>query len=355
MSNITLHTDSPATTTCVPNVFIDRYMVHASGEFVKIYLYLLRCINGNKSELSISKMADKFEHTEKDIKRALHYWEKLNLLRLEYDNEGDLSGIYFLDSGNVSQEATTPEVVTEDSSTSKSAAPAAEEKENSRREYTTDEMDNFREKEDVRTMLFVAEKYLQRPLNPTDMQMILYWYDTLGFSAELVDYLIEHCIVKGHPSLHYMDKVALSWADLKISTAEQAKQLSTVHNQAYYAVIKSLGISNRNLVPYEMDFIEKWMKEYGFTLDIITEACKRTIQAIHQPSFEYTDTILHSWKDNKIHHLEDIAVLDASYKDKKAKKHPAPPKNTGSKFNNFSQRNYNYDQLERQLLNRSIQ
>lgn len=95
MSNITLHTDSPATTTCVPNVFIDRYMVHASGEFVKIYLYLLRCINGNKSELSISKMADKFEHTEKDIKRALCYWEKLNLLRLEYDNEGDLSGIYF--------------------------------------------------------------------------------------------------------------------------------------------------------------------------------------------------------------------------------------------------------------------
>ena len=70
------HTDSPATTTCVPNVFIDRYMVHASGEFVKIYLYLLRCINGNKSELSISKMADKFEHTEKDIKRALCYWEK---------------------------------------------------------------------------------------------------------------------------------------------------------------------------------------------------------------------------------------------------------------------------------------
>jgi len=104
-----------------------------------------------------------------------------------------------------------------------------------------------------------------------------------------------------------------------------------------------------------VDFIEKWMKEYGFTLDIITEACKRTIQAIHQPSFEYTDTILHSWKDNKIHHLEDIAVLDASYKDKKAKKHPTPPKNTGSKFNNFSQRNYNYDQLERQLLNRSIQ
>ena len=200
MSNITLHTDSPATTTCVPNVFIDRYMVHASGEFVKIYLYLLRCINGNKSELSISKMADKFEHTEKDIKRALCYWEKLNLLRLEYDNEGDLSGIYFLDSGNMPQpqEVSAPELVTaqripntvtgstthmpQNAATDNTAAPATEEKENGRREYSTDEMDNFREKEDVRTMLFVAEKYLKRPLTPTDMQMILYWYDSLGSS-----------------------------------------------------------------------------------------------------------------------------------------------------------------------------
>ena len=174
-------------------------------------------------------------------------------------------------------------------------------------------MDNFREKEDVRTMLFVAEKYLKRPLTPTDMQMILYWYDSLGFSAELVEYLIEHCIVKGHPSLRYMDKVALSWADLKIHTAEQAKQLSTVHNQAYYAVIKSLGISNRNLVPYEMDFIEKWMKEYGFTLDIITEACKRTIQAIHQPSFEYADSILTKWHEHNIRHLKEISALDEAH------------------------------------------
>ena len=369
MSNITLHTDSSATTTCVPNVFIDRYMVHASGEFVKIYLYLLRCINGNKSELSISKMADKFEHTEKDIKRALHYWEKLNLLRLEYDKDGDLSGIYFLDSRNAAQEAQAPTsaapqsipnpvtTITADAAanavtdTTVTSAP----KENLRKEYSADEMDAFRQKEDVRTMLFVAERYLQHTLNPTDVQTILYWYDTLGFSAEVVEYLIEHCVGNGHPSLRYMDKVALSWADLKIQTVEQAKQVSTVHNQAYYAVIKSFGISNRNLVPYEMDFIEKWMKEYGFSLDIITEACKRTIQAIHQPSFEYTDTILHSWKDNKIHHLEDIAILDASYKDKKAKKHQTPQKSTGSKFNNFSQRNYNYDQLERQLLNRSIQ
>lgn len=349
MSKITLHTDSAITTTCVPNVFIDHYMTQASGEYVKIYLYLLRCISGNKSELSISKMADKFEHTEKDIKRALKYWEKMNLLHLEYDKEGELSSINFLDSQVCEKtvcEASKPK--TNRTPANVSNPPAGE-----RKEYSANEVDQFRSKEEVRTLLFVAEKYMCHPLTTTDVQTILYWYDTLGFSSELIEYLIEYCVEKGHSNTRYMDKVALSWADMNIKTAQQAKQVSSVHNQAYYAVIKSLGINNRSLVPYEMDFIEKWMKEYGFSLDIITEACKRTIQAIHQPSFEYTDTILHSWKDNKIHHLEDIAILDASYKN--TKKHPATPKSTNSKFNNFSQRNYNYDQLERQLLNRSIQ
>lgn len=347
MSNITLHTDSPAMTTCVPNDFIDHYMPGASGEYVKIYLYLLRCINGNKNEMSISKMADRFEHTEKDIKRALKYWEKMNLLRLEYDESGDLSSICFLDSEPACQTPQKPV-----NSQKKEMPQTSRQFREKRREYTPDEIDQFRGSEEVRTLFFVAERYMCHPLTATDIQTILYWYDTLELSSELIEYLIEYCVEKGHTSIRYMDKVALSWADTGIRTAAQAKQTSSVHNQAYYAVIKSLGINNRNLVPYETDFIEKWMKEYGFTLDIITEACKRTIQAIHQPSFEYADTILHSWKENKIHHLEDIAALDAAYQ-KTKKSHPAP-KAANSKFNNFTQRNYNYDQLERQLLNHSI-
>ena len=100
MSNIILQTDNSITATCVPNTFIDHYMIEASGEYVKIYLYLLRCINGNRSELSISRIADKFDHTEKDIERALKYWEKKNLLHLKYNEKGELSCICFTDSSS---------------------------------------------------------------------------------------------------------------------------------------------------------------------------------------------------------------------------------------------------------------
>ena len=79
-----LHLQSDNGVTLVENVFIDQYMPGANGEYVKLYLYLLRCA-GTGRELSISSIADFFDHTEKDVRRALTYWEKLSLLKLRYD------------------------------------------------------------------------------------------------------------------------------------------------------------------------------------------------------------------------------------------------------------------------------
>ena len=73
--NITLYNNLQETTTSVPNRFIDHYMISANGEYVKIYLYLLRCMNQPECTFSLSRLADHFDHTEKDIQRALKYWE----------------------------------------------------------------------------------------------------------------------------------------------------------------------------------------------------------------------------------------------------------------------------------------
>ncbi|MBO5523011.1 MAG: DNA replication protein DnaD, partial [Roseburia sp.] len=90
MPKITIHNDSDTSVTSVSNIFIDEYMSDANGEFVKIYLYLLRLMNAPDASVSLSSIADKFEHTEKDVKRALCYWERMRLLRLEYDENQNL-------------------------------------------------------------------------------------------------------------------------------------------------------------------------------------------------------------------------------------------------------------------------
>lgn len=341
MAKITLHKDNGNSTTNVPNSFIDEYMTSANGEFVKIYLYLLRCMNAPDCSFSISKTADKFEHTEKDIRRALKYWEKMNLLRLEYDEDKNISSIYFTDSAADRQ--------TETGSAPAPAKPAAVKKPS----YTADDMKQFQEKEDVQELLFVAESYLGRLLTPTDIQTLLYWYDGLGFSTDLIVYLLEHCIAKGHSSLRYMEKVALGWKDSNIETIEQAKLNINAHSQTYFAVMKALGISGRNLVPSETAYINKWTKEFGFSQELITEACSRTISATHQPSFEYTDTILTNWHHQQVKHLSDVLKLDTAYQKSKSTVRTARPA-AANKFNDFPQRSYDLDKLESQLLNTTL-
>ena len=99
--------------------------------------------------------------------------------------------------------------------------------------------------------------------------------------------------------------------------------------------------------------IDRWFRDYSFPVDIVLEACDRTMKTIHQPSFEYADTILTKWHDGKVHHLKDIDNLDAAFrKEKAAKKSSAPsPKSVTKNLNNFERRTYDMDSLEAQLLN----
>lgn len=370
MEEIKLHHENGCSTTTISNRFIDEYMTSANGEFVKIYLYLLRCMNSPDCSFSISKAADKFNHTEKDIQRALRYWEKMNLLQLEYAQDKSIAGIYFLDSGDLSSKddsvplkkaplpGSLPKAAFTPATVADTAQPASSYSAG-RKSYSTDELKSFQEKEEIRELMFVAESYLKKPLSPTDIQTLLFWYDGLGLSADLIVYLLEYCIAGGHASLHYMDKVAVSWKEKGITTVAQAKQNVQAHSRLHYAVLKSLGIQGRSLVPAEFSYIEKWSKEYGFSEDMIAEACSRTILAIHQPSFEYADRILLNWKRQNIGNAEDIRKADESFQAARTteRAHAATVRNNPAKpaahnrFNSFPQRTYNMDQLEAELLN----
>lgn len=354
MADILLKRDSILAATYVPNTFIDEYMTHADGEFVKIYLYLLRCMNNPDTVFSISDIADKFDYTEKDVTRALKYWEKMHLLRLEFNGREELTGICLSD---FTESAPLQAQTGEPSSESPAATPSAHQLPK-RTEYTAQQLLQFSEDETVAELLFVTERYLGHPLNNTEIQTILYWLDKLGFSQDLIEYLIEQCVAKNHLSIRYMDKIAMSWANAGVHTLAAAKQASGTYNSTVHAVQKAFGISNRSLAGAEIDFVKKWSDSFGFSDEIIALACQKTILSIHQISFEYADTILESWKQQNAHTLNDIRLLDAQYQEAKAKKYASAKtaavrtaKGTLSGgFSNFTQRTYNYDELERELL-----
>lgn len=358
MAAINLYNENPACATSVSNVFIDEYMSDANGEFVKVYLYLLRQLNTSDPAFSISAIADKFEHTEKDIKRALSYWERMHLLRLEYDTDENLTGIHLLDTSQ-QKPAPLPSAEHRTGNGTPFALPAEPEAVRqkppaAKKIYSADDIRRFREQETTSELLFITERYLGRMLTPTDLNTIFYWHDELKFSADLIEYLIEDCVSKGHSSLHYINKVALAWSQNQIKTVEQAKAAARQYNQTYGAVMRSMGITGRSLVPSETAYIDKWESEYGFSPEMIAAACERTIQTARQPSFKYANSILSGWKKNHITTLADVAKSDKDHQEKK-KASPAPRASSKNKFNNFEQRSYDYEQLEKMLLTTSVQ
>ena len=110
MNTIKLSNHFQSNATLVSNYFIDNYMATANGEFVKVYLFLLRHMEDSSMSLTISCIADCLNNTENDILRAFRYWESNGLLKREYDCEYSVSGIELLQAGqspsnNISKES----------------------------------------------------------------------------------------------------------------------------------------------------------------------------------------------------------------------------------------------------------
>ncbi len=97
MDTIMLCSGYLPSTTFIHNIFIENYMLSANGSYVKVYIYLAKCIQAGEKNLSVSSLADKMDNTEKDILRALNYWEKNNLINLLKNGPGnEITGIEML-------------------------------------------------------------------------------------------------------------------------------------------------------------------------------------------------------------------------------------------------------------------
>ena len=341
--------------TVVSNRFIDEYMKDANDAQLKIYLYLIRMLNANQAT-SVSDIADKFNHTEKDVNRALKYWEKKELLDLDYDADKNLVGIHLRDlnatpdsgSGQSHTQVPAPAEPAHTAPAKVTAMPvAADAPAFVKPVYSPDQLREFKNREQTSQLLFIAESYIGKPLTPSEMKSILFFTDVLHFSDDLIDYLLQYCVDRGKKDFKYIEKVAINWAEEGITTPKQAQKASSKYDKNVYAIMNELG-KNGSPTPKEMEYINRWTKEYGFSSDIIFEACERTVMATDRHRFEYAEGILSSWKRENVHHKADIRKIDDMYqKRRQSTKQPAASNN---KFNQFTQNHYDFDELEKELL-----
>ncbi len=366
--------------TIVDNGFIDRFMASANGEYVKVYLYLLR---HRHEELQLGKIADALNHTEADVRRALLYWEKIGALNLGGSREeaggrrGDVSRAE--EAAQAAKNQETASVIQgsvrisdyqqggcqpsgyhqlagerQESAASRRAESRLQAGEHwqaalgtaaSRAVYSQEQVNRLADNEDFTQLLYIAQKYMNKVFTPRECEVFAYLYDGLHLSVELLEYLVEHCVQGGHTSIRYIETVALSWHEKGLRTVEQAKAYASGFTKDSFAVMRAFGLTDRKPGDTELDMIRRWFGEYGFARDVVLEACNRTLEATHSPSFRYADKILTEWKKAGVRNLGDIGALDQRHHGQKAVQGSQASRKPANQFHNFEQRNTDYDSM----------
>ena len=432
MDHILLCTNHIPPITTIYNSFIEDYMPAANGSYVKVYLYIAKCLQAKESNFSISSLADQLENTEKDILRALMYWEKKGLMSLNRDKAtGEILGLEMLipfaerdfdtyentakesaaslgvdsdlsetgalnrrnsdfsetsaldrrnsdlsetgaldrrnsdfsetDAANTSTyESSGTDAPSNVNSDVHRASNSAQENNSSAEkpiQVPPEQIQELSANEDFVWVCNVVESYLERPMKPTEIQLITYLYGTLHFSRELILHLYDYCISMGKTACNYIQTVALSWHEQGIKTPEQAQNASVRYLASYNAVSKALGLG-RGLAEIEKKYVDHWQNDWNMDLSVILEACNRTVLKLHHADFKYTEGILSHWNEQNVRTLQGVEQSDLHYAQTKEQKEKKKPSTSGkqtprNQFQNFKQRDVSSEELqelERKLL-----
>ena len=298
--------------TPVPDRFIDEIMTGANGEYVKVFLYLLRHAGEN---VSADDIADALELTGADVRRAL----------------------VFLDKNGAFDDIPTD---------SKSSAPASDD--SAERTINTAALS---EDDEFKALLFELQNYLGKTFNKTEADIVGFMYDNMKMPPDLIEYLFEICRQKGKTSLRYIEKVAQNWHSAGITSVEEAKKDMSFFSDEIDAVKKSMGIQSRDLAEKEMEFIIRWIREYRMPSELVKEACARTVMSTGKASFSYADSILKAWKDKNVTNASQLKALDDEHKSaaaaeaRSAAAGRSAARNANNSFHNFDQREESLDKI----------
>jgi len=352
MGKLLLENSLATDVTSVSNIFIDNYMPKANGDFVKIYLHLLRLINNKAEELDLNNIADIFNFTEGDILRALKYWENLGLLSTTKSSDNIISGIRLEPFGRSEHYIKGVHSMQFDSDTKANDVKLPQKK-----HYSPKDISDLAENVEIGQLLFIAQAYLAKPLNSTEINSLVYMYDGLKFPADLIEYLMETYISDGVKALAHIEKHACDLYLHGIKDVESAKKYKSNSTDLGKKILDAFGITGRLVAKEESSFIKVWQDEFGYGEDLIIEACNRTISHTHSPSFKYANSILSSWHDAGVKDMQDITKLDENHakenKEKYAKlKSKGVPSKKVRDTKLSTDRAYSYDDLEKQLLSK---
>ena len=295
--------------------FIEQELPAAPPLYVSVYLMTL-ATGGTAAEV-----AAKLGATETDVLYAWGYWKGKGYLQ---ENEPK------------QEKAEQPRLLSSE-----------------RPDYTPAELSQVGKHPEVMRMYQSAQQKLGKMLNHNDMSLLFSFHDWLGLPVDVIELLLSYCTANGHTGMRYIEKVALSWAEDGINTAEKAVEYIELRKTGFREIMKAFG-QNRLPVEKEEAIMKKWLQEYHLPMDVVKMACERTVLQTGKVSFAYADKILANWKAVGVKTVADVEAQDQAFAAKKAQNTPAEKpaaqgnaKPRQNRFINYTQSEWDFAELER--------
>ena len=298
--------------------FIENKMIDANGAYVKVYLYMLNLAMKNLEEEN-SVIAKKLSLLESDVVNAIEYWRDNGAI--SYNNGSITFG------GGASSAKEEPMAALEHVETPKK-----------------DVIKLMSENKTLSDLCVLAQEILGKPLTASETETMFWFYDYLGFSAEVIAMLLEYCVSKDKRNMNYIEKVAISWHENGITTMDLVESYISDEQEKKtytYELKKLFGIDGRNWSKSEDIYLKTWHDDYDMSIDMIALAYEYCIISTNKLSFPYMNKIIENWYQKNIRTIEDAEKDRENFKNKGG----SSEKNTRI----FSDNEYNYDEIEKMM------
>ncbi len=300
--------------TTIPDIFFSEYLSELPGDYLKIYLYISFLSKYGK-DIKLNDLSKKLNIPLKTINDGIKYLEDNHFILKK------VSGYIILDL----QEETLHHLYTPNLTMSKEKV-----------EQTA------KNKSRAKVIEHINNMYFQGIMGPSWYNDIDLWFKKYDFDEEVMIALFNYCYNRSAMHRNYVQTVAESWASNKIKTYNDLdryyeKQESL--NKFKKTIAKKLGKYN-GLTQYEEAYIENWVFNFGYDMNIIEIALKRTTLK-QNPTFEYINNLINDWHDRNLKTPEEVnAFIEQRKKQEKSKKE------LKSKVNKTSYEQRSYENLD---------
>lgn len=296
--------------TIIPDIFFSEHLSELPGDYLKIYLYMIFLSKYGK-DIKLTDLSKKLNIPLKAINDGMKFLEEHHLITKK------TTGYIIIDL----QEATLHNLYTPNLTMSKEKI-----------EQTS------KNKSKSKAIEHINNTYFQGIMGPSWYNDIDIWFRKYCFDEQVMIALFDYCYKRSALHRNYVQAVAEAWASNKVKTwndLDTYYQQQESLNKIKKSIAKKLGKYN-GLTQYEEAYIENWILNFGYDMNIIEIALKRTTFK-QNPTFEYINNIITDWHDRNLKTPSEITAFIEQRK--KQDKDTKALKTTVNKAN-YEQRKY---------------